>query len=60
MADPVALKSTKTLSTVKLRRDATASKVTALNAVIDIKGPPAVIEAWAKKMNGAAVLEQLK
>jgi len=57
--DPVGLKETKTLSSVTLRSTPTAKKVAALNAAVDLTGPTAVVEGWAKKIDTGAVLAQL-
>lgn len=57
--DPVGLKETKTLSTVTLRHDPTPRKIVAQNAVVELHGPAAVVEGWAKKIDAGAVLAQL-
>ncbi len=59
--DPVALKSTKELSRVEMRQpEGGVSKKTAvLNASIELYGPAAEVESWAKRVDTKTVLAQI-
>jgi hypothetical protein len=59
--DPLALKETKQLSKVTLTypEKGVAKRTTVLHAVIELTGPAAEIEAWAKKIDFKKVLTQI-
>jgi hypothetical protein len=59
--DPVALHETKQLSRVNMRypEKGVARKTAVLNASIELNGPTAEVEAWAKKIDLNKVLAQL-
>jgi hypothetical protein len=59
--DPVALKETKQLSRVdlKLPEDGVAKRTLVLNVTIDVTGPVAGIEPWAKNLDSKKVLSQI-
>jgi hypothetical protein len=60
--DPVHLKDTKTLARVDLsdkQEKGVTKKTAVLNAVIEITGPPAVVEGWAKGIATDKVLGQV-
>jgi hypothetical protein len=59
--DPVALKETKQLSKVTLTfpQKGVAKRTAVLHAVIELAGPAADIEAWAKKIDFKKVLAQI-
>jgi hypothetical protein len=59
--DPVALKETKQLSKVTLTYPdkGVAKRTTVLHATIELAGPAAEIEAWAKKVDFKKVLAQI-
>jgi hypothetical protein len=59
--DPVSLKDTKQLSRVDLKqpKDGVARRTLVLSASIDITGPTAEIEPWAKKVDSKKVLSQI-
>jgi hypothetical protein len=60
--DPVHLKDTKSLSRVDLsdkQNKGVTKKTTVLNAVIELTGPPALVEGWAKGLSNDKVLGQL-
>jgi hypothetical protein len=59
--DPVSLRETKQLSRVDLKtpEDGVARRTLVLNATVDITGPIAEIEPWAKKVDVKKVLSQI-
>lgn len=60
--DPVHLKETKTLSRVDLsdkQNKGVTKKTTVRNATIELTGPAAVVEAWAKGIATGKVLSQI-
>ena len=59
--DPVSLRETKQLSRVNMRYPdkGVARRTAVLNASIDLNGPTADVEAWAKKVDLNKVLTQL-
>lgn len=59
--DPVSLKNTKKLSRVDMReaQDGVDNKTTVLNATIELNGPTAEVEKWAKKIATGKVLAQI-
>jgi hypothetical protein len=60
--DPVHLKETKTLSRVDLsdkQNKGVANKTTVQNATIELIGPAAVVEAWAKGIATGKVMSQI-
>lgn len=58
--DPVALKETKTLSSIKYKMpEGVDTKTTVLNATVRLSGPSAEVEAWAKKMDTKGILSQI-
>jgi hypothetical protein len=60
--DPVHLKDTKTLSRVDLsdkQNKGVTKKTTVLNAVIELNGPPALVEGWSKGISSDKVLSQI-
>ncbi len=59
--DPVSLKNTKKLSRVEMReaRDGVDNKTTVLNATVELNGPAAEVEKWAKKIDTRKVLAQI-
>ena len=59
--DPVTLKETKTLSRLEFNQpeDGVSKKTAVLNATIEIIGPAAEINTWAKQINTGAVLGQI-
>jgi hypothetical protein len=59
--DPVALKDTKQLSTVKMSypEDGVTKRVAVLNATITLHGPKTEIETWAKRIDTKKVLAQI-
>jgi len=60
--DPVHLKDTKTLSRVDLsdkQNKGVTNKTTVQNATIELTGPTAVVEAWAKGIATGKVLSQI-
>ena len=60
--DPVHLKETKTLSRVDLsdkQNKGVTKKTTVQNATIELTGPAAVVEAWAKGIATSKVLSQI-
>ena len=59
--DPVALKDTKQLSRVDLKQpeNGTSKRTLMLNATIELSGPVADVEAWAKRIDTKKVLAQI-
>lgn len=59
--DPISLKDTKQLSKVnmKLPEKGTSSKTAIFNFTIELQGPAAEVEAWAKKIDTNKVLAQI-
>jgi hypothetical protein len=60
--DPVHLRDTKTLSRVDLsdkQNKGVTKKTTVLNAVVELNGPPALVEGWAKGIANDKVLGQI-
>jgi hypothetical protein len=59
--DPVALKSTAQLSRVELKfpEEGVASKTSVLHITVELDGPIADVEAWAKRIDTAKILAQI-
>lgn len=60
--DPVHLKETKTLSVVDLSDQGSkvvTKKTTVLNAVVELSGPAAEVEEWAKRIATDKILQQI-
>ena len=59
--DPVALKQTETLSQVTLEypQDGLAAKTSVGNVIIDLEGPEREIQDWARRIDTAAVLQEI-
>jgi hypothetical protein len=59
--DPVALKTTGQLSKLDLAipNDGVSSKTAVLTIVVDLYGPSAEVEGWAKRLNTGSVLSQV-
>jgi hypothetical protein len=59
--DPVSLKDTKQLSKVDLKEPegGAGRKVLLLNATMELSGPPAEIEAWARRIDVKKALAQI-
>ncbi|HNW42920.1 MAG TPA: hypothetical protein PKI19_00345 [Elusimicrobiales bacterium] len=56
---PVVLKDTKDLSRVEIKSGAVPAKTSVASVVIQLEGPAADVEAWAKRIDTKAVLAQI-
>jgi len=59
--DPVSLKNTKQLAKVdmKLPEKGLGKKIALLNVTIELEGPAAEVESWARKIDTKRVLAQI-